>query len=146
MSLVEDFLSPQEEQEVIEAIRQAEAKTSGEIRVHLEKNTSNLDVFKRATALFHELKMDNTKEGNGVLIYVAVNSKQFAICGDQGINKVVEKDFWERTILLMQQHFKAGHFKQGLVEGILMAGQELQNYFPWHSTDTNELTNEISKG
>ncbi|ULC59176.1 TPM domain-containing protein [Flaviramulus sp. BrNp1-15] len=145
MSKIEDFLSPEEEQEIIEAIRLAEKNTSGEIRVHIEK-TSNTDVFNRAMEVFHNLKMDNTKLQNGVLIYVAVDDKTFVIYGDKGINDVVSKDFWDSTKNIMQSHFKSGHFKKGLIEGILKAGEQLENYFPWQHTDVDELPNNISKG
>ncbi|MCH4554040.1 TPM domain-containing protein [Aestuariibaculum lutulentum] len=145
MSKVEDFLTESEEQEVVEAIRKAELKTSGEIRVHLEK-TSKGDAYKRALEVFHLLKMDNTKEQNGVLIYVAVEDKAFVICGDKGINDVVPKDFWNSTKDIIQSHFKTGNFKQGLVDGVLKAGKELETHFPWQHGDVNELSNDISKG
>ncbi|MFI1772064.1 TPM domain-containing protein [Thalassobellus citreus] len=145
MSKIEDFLSTEEEQEIVEAIRIAEQSTSGEIRVHIEK-TSNTDVFNRSMEVFHYLKMDNTKEQNGVLIYVAVEDKTFAIYGDEGINNVVEKNFWDSTKNIMQSHFKAGNFKQGLVDAILKAGEQLEKYFPWEHGDIDELSNEISKG
>ena len=145
MSKIEDFLSVKEEQEIIEAIRIAELNTSGEIRVHIEK-TSETDATDRALELFHSLKMDNTKLQNAVLIYVAVDDKTFVIYGDKGINDVVSNDFWDSTKDIMQTHFKKGHFKQGLVEGILKSGEQLKHYFPYSDLDTNELTNEISKG
>ncbi|SFZ93247.1 TLP18.3, Psb32 and MOLO-1 founding protein of phosphatase [Flaviramulus basaltis] len=145
MSKIEDFLSTIEEQEIIEAIRLAEKNTSGEIRVHIEKTTKT-DVFNRAMEVFHNLKMDNTKLQNAVLIYVAVNDKTFVIYGDKGINDVVSKDFWDTTKDVMQSHFKSGNFKQGLIEGILKAGEKLETYFPWDQSDVNELPNDISKG
>jgi len=145
MSQVEDFLTKNEEQEIIEAIRTAELNTSGEIRVHIEK-TSKTDAFNRALEVFHYLKMDNTKEQNGVLIYVALKDKTFVIYGDKGINDVVPDDFWNNTKDLIQSHFKSGHFKQGLVEGVLKAGKKLEAHFPWNHGDINELSNEISKG
>ena len=144
MSKIEDFLSTEEEQEIVEAIRIAEQNTSGEIRVHIEK-TLKTDVFTRSMEVFHYLKMDNTKDQNGVLIYVAVKDRTFAIFGDTGINNVVGNDFWDSTKNIMQSHFKAGHFKQGLVEGILKAGEQLAKHFPWKDGDVNELSNEISK-
>ena len=145
MSKVEDFLSKEDEQEIIEAIKTAELDTSGEIRVHIEK-TAKSDAFNRALEVFHYLKMDNTKEQNGVLIYVAVEDRTFVIYGDKGINDVVPDDFWDSTKDLIQSHFKSGHFKQGLVEGILKAGEELKKHFPWQDDDINELSDEISKG
>jgi uncharacterized membrane protein len=145
MSKVEDFLSKEEEQEIVEAIRIAEKNTSGEIRVHIEKTTS-LDAYDRAMEVFHELKMDETELQNGVLIYLAVEDKTFVICGDKGINDIVEADFWNCTRDVMVTQFKQNNFKQGLVDGILRAGDRLQKHFPWQEGDTNELSNEISKG
>lgn len=145
MSKIEDFLSEEEEQEIVKAIRVAEQNTSGEIRIHIEKATQ-IDAFNRATDVFHFLKMDNTKLQNGVLIYVAVEDKTFVIYGDKGINDVVSNDFWDTTKDVMQLHFKTGNFKQGLIEGVLKAGTALETYFPWEHNDNNELSNEISKG
>jgi uncharacterized membrane protein len=89
--------------------------------------------------------MDNTKLQNGVLIYVALNNKSFAIYGDKGINQVVESDFWDCTKNTIQEHFKNGDFKKGLIEGVLNAGKQLQKYFPWEQLNSDELSNEISK-
>lgn len=145
MSKVEDFLTEKEEQEIVQAIQMAEKSTSGEIRVHIEKTTS-IDAFDRALEVFHLLKMDKTKLKNGVLIYLAVEDKSFVICGDEGINDLVENDFWDCTKEAMLVHFKSGNFKQGLIDGILRAGNQLKNYFPYEEGDENELSNEISKG
>ncbi|MCI2230220.1 TPM domain-containing protein [Polaribacter sp. MSW13] len=144
MSKVEEFLSKEEEQEIISAIRIAEKNTSGEIRVHIESSTEK-DHYERALEVFYLLKMNNTKESNAVLLYVAVNDKKFVIYGDKGINEVVPKNFWNSTKDVIQNHFKQGHFKQGIVDGILKAGEELQIHFPWQTNDENELSNEISK-
>ncbi len=145
MSNIEDFLTPDEEQDIVEAIRVAELNTSGEIRVHIEK-TAKGDATHRALEVFHMLKMDNTQLKNGVLIYVAVDDKHFVIYGDEGINKVVGNDFWESTKNIIQNHFKQGQFKQGLIDGILKSGEQLKKYFPYKTSDINELPNDISKG
>jgi uncharacterized membrane protein len=145
MSKVEDFLTQEEEHAIVEAIRVAEKNTSGEIRIHIEKTTSKVP-FDRALEVFHELKMDETQLQNGVLIYLAVADKKFVICGDKGINDLVADDFWDTTKEVMKIHFKNGNFKQGLIDGILMAGEQLKKHFPWSEDDTNELSNEISKG
>jgi len=142
---VEDFLTPGQEQEVIEAIIEAEKQTSGEIRVHIEK-TSIGDVNERAHDVFHTLKMDETELQNGVLIYVAVQDRSFVICGDKGIDKVVPSNFWNKTRTAIETQFKNGDFKEGIVAGILMAGEQLKHFFPFTNNDKNELDNEISKG
>lgn len=144
MSKVEDFLTPKEEQEIVDAICIAEKNTSGEIRVHLEKKTS-IAVVNRAMEVFTEIGMHKTQSRNGVLIYVAVKNKEFAICGDTEIDKVVRQDFWESTKNKISVEFQEGKFKQGLINGILSTGEQLKRYFPFESDDKNELPNTISK-
>jgi uncharacterized membrane protein len=145
MSKVEDFLSTKEEQEIVNAICEAEKNTSGEIRVHLEKSTS-IPAMHRAQEVFNQLEMQKTKDSNAVLVYVAVENKLFAICGDKGIDAVVPDNFWETIKLVIANNFQRGNFKQGLIDGILLAGTQLKKYFPYESDDVNELPNEISKG
>lgn len=146
MSNIEDFLSAEEEQEIIEAIRTAEDHTSGEIRVHIERSSKDETPFERAKEVFHLLKMDNTKLSNGVLLYVAVDDHNFVICGDKGIDDVVPKNFWDTTRDAIQSRFKEGNFKQGIIDGILKAGHELKVHFPVEDGDIDELPNEISRG
>ena len=139
-----EFLSQADEIEVIKAIEQAEAMTSGEIRVHIEKHT-DLTCLERAKEVFCELKMHETELKNGVLFYVGVEDHTFAILGDEGIDEVVETDFWECTKDIVIEQFKVGNFKQGLINGILRAGERLQTYFPKTDQNPNELSNEISR-
>ena len=145
MSNVEDFLTATEEQTIVDAILQAEKNTSGEIRVHIEAS-AKIDHFSRAQQVFHFLKMDNTKDENGVLIYVAVSDKKFVIYGDKGIDKAVPKGFWDATRDLMSNYFAKGDFTKGIVEGVLKAGKELEAHFPWDHGDINELSDAVSKG
>ena len=145
MSKSTTFLSKTDEAEIIAAIRTAEKNTSGEIRVHIEAEATK-NPYERALDVFYELEMNATKDKNGVLIYVAVTDKKFVICGDKGINNVVPKDFWNSTKDVIQKYFKKNNFKQGLIAGILKAGEELKAHFPWQIDDENELSNEISKG
>ncbi len=145
MSKVEDFLTAKEEEEIVQAIRQAERSTSGEIRVHIEK-TTEVSHYDRALEVFQMLKMFNTQQRNGVLIYIAVDDHKFVIYGDEGINAVVPTNFWETTKQAIQNQFKQGNFKQGIIDGVLKAGKELKAHFPWTTDDEDELSNEISKG
>ena len=145
MSKVEDFLTPAEEQEIVQAIAMAEKNTSGEIRVHIE-NHSDTPPIARAREVFDSLKMYKTQARNGVLFYVGVADHSFAIIGDSGIDDVVESDFWECTKDIVIENFKNKKFKDGLVEGIIRAGERLKAFFPYDTDDTNELSNEISKG
>ncbi|APX99409.1 TLP18.3/Psb32/MOLO-1 phosphatase superfamily protein [Lacinutrix venerupis] len=142
---VEAFLTTIEEQEIVAAIREAEQQTSGEIRVHIE-NTCKGNIEDRALEVFSILKMQNTELHNAVLIYLAVNDKAFAIYGDRGINAVVADNFWDDTKNVIQNHLKKGNRKQALVDGILLAGKQLKEFFPISKNDRNELSNTISKG
>lgn len=144
MSVTEDFLTPEEEKEIVNAIQLAEKNTSGEIRVHIE-NHSEKPPLERAQEVFYQLGMDTTIAHNGVLFYVGVSDHAFAIIGDEGIHKAVEDDFWDCTKDIVITHFKEKRFKQGLVEGILRAGERLKQYFPYAEDDKDELSNEISK-
>ncbi|MDG1661605.1 MAG: TPM domain-containing protein [Winogradskyella sp.] len=145
MSNIENFLTASEEGAIVSAIRDAEKDTSGEIRVHIEYNCDT-DVFEHAIEVFHYLKMDNTKEQNGVLIYVAVDKKAFVIYGDKGINESVSDNFWNSTRDTIASYFQKGEYAQGLIEGITKAGKEMSKNFPWIHDDTDELDNTISKG
>jgi uncharacterized membrane protein len=145
MSKTEDFLTKKQEQHIIDAIVVAEQNTSGEIRVHIEEK-SEKPPMERAQEVFNLLKMDETELKNGVLFYVCVHTKKFAIIGDKGINEKVAADFWENTKELVISHFKEGKHKKGLIEGILLAGENLKKHFPKQANDSNELTNEISRG
>ncbi|MDG1528656.1 MAG: TPM domain-containing protein [Polaribacter sp.] len=145
MPKTNEFLSKADEQEVIEAIQKAELNTSGEIRIHIE-GKANKDAYERALDVFNELKMYQTEQRNGVLIYVAAEDRKFVICGDEGINNVVAEDFWDCTRDTIAEDFKKGNFKDGIVSGILNAGIQLKQFFPWQTDDENELSNEISKG
>lgn len=144
MSKTEDFLTVKQEAKIVEAIRLAEENTSGEIRVHIEEKSEKPSI-ERATEVFNTLKMYETKARNGVLFYVDVSNHKFAIIGDEGINKVVPKDFWESTKEIVIKHFKEKKHKKGLIKGIKKAGEQLKQYFPFQSDDINELPNEISR-
>ncbi|MCF6347266.1 MAG: TPM domain-containing protein [Flavobacteriaceae bacterium] len=143
MSKVEDFLTSTQEQEIIEAIRLAEKDTSGEIRVHLEKSTEK-DTLERAKEVFYFLKMDETKQQNGVLFYVAVDDKKFSVIGDKGIDEVVPDTFWNSIKDTVLDKFKNNNYTEGLKLGITETGTKLKQYFPYQSDDENELPDTIS--
>ena len=145
-SKVEQFLTTEEEASVVGAIRTAENNTSGEIRVHLEKTALNKDVFDRAIEVFDLLHMNNTKQNNGVLIYVAVADRTLVIMGDTGINEKVPVNFWDSTKNAIISQFKMDDMAQGLVDGILIAGKQLKKHFPRDKDDVNELGDTISVG
>ncbi len=143
MSKVEDFLTQEQEQKIVKAIRTAELHTSGEIRVHLE-STTHKETLERAREVFYYLKMDKTKDNNGVLFYLAVDDKKFAVIGDKNIDSKVPNNFWDNITTTILKEFKTSHYASGLVKGILMVGKELKQYFPISNHDKNELPNSIS--
>lgn len=140
------LLTQNDENLILEAIHKAELKTSGEVRVHLETRCEEKDCLDRAAWIFKELGMEKTELRNGVLIYVAIKSKQFCIIGDAGINSVVPEGFWNSAALLMQEHFKAGHIALGIAAGIGQVGELLKEKFPYQPNDVNELPDAISFG
>lgn len=145
MMKLTEFLSKEEKEKIIHAIEQAELNTSGEIRLHLEKSCKE-DTLDRAAYWFKELKMHKTEARNGVLFYLAIEDKKFAILGDAGINSVTPDDFWESIKTEIFNYFKDGKYSEGLCKGIEMAGEALKKQFPHQKDDINELSNDISFG
>lgn len=142
---VHKYLTEKDKLEITNAIRVAETNTSGEIRVHLEKHCVG-EVLDRAAYLFEKLEMHKTELRNGVLFYVAVEDKKFAILGDAGINQKVPEDFWESTKDVVIEKLKEGKIAKGLAGGIIKAGEQLKTHFPYQDDDVNELSDEISFG
>lgn len=140
-----NFFSKEEQEDIKQAIMNAELDTSGEIRVHIENSCSG-DVKERAAFLFNLLKMNKTKQRNGVLIYLAVQNRRFAVLGDQGINHVVPENFWDDIKQGMMNYFRSGEFVEGLIYAISTTGLQLKNHFPYQTSDVNELPDEISFG
>lgn len=133
----------EEQQRIRGAIEEAENRSSGEIRVCIEKKCSE-DVLDRAAKYFFQLNMHKTKLRHGVLIYVATVDRKFAIIGDAGINQVVPANFWDDTKEKMLEHFKYGDIVEGIVTGLKIAGEQLQKYFPNAQDDNNELSDDIA--
>lgn len=127
------------------AIRQAELMTSGEIKVHVEKDCAS-EPYGRALEVFLQLKMNETAQKNATLIYFAYGDKKFAILGDKGINDVVPTNFWDNTKEQMGTHFRKSEFLDGIVFAITETGKHLKHYFPHLTDDKNELNDEISEG
>ena len=125
------------------AIQSAELDTSGEIRVHIEE-TCKGEVLDRAAFIFKKLEMHKTDLRNGVLIYLAIKNRKFAIIGDAGINAKVPIDFWDKCKAIMLNHFRESQFTEGLCQSILLAGEQLKQHFPHQMNDVNELSDEIS--
>lgn len=136
-------LSKKEEKKIIKAIQEAERNTSGEIRVHIDAEPSE-NHLETTAAVFHLLKMDQTKDRNGVLFHVSPTDHNFTIIGDQGIDAVTSDDFWDEIKKTVIKKFKKGKYVKGLTLGIKMAGEALQQHFPYQDDDKNELPDEIS--
>ena len=143
MPNAKQILNREEDRRVVEAIKQAELNTSGEIKVHIE-NRCKGNVEERSLVVFDKLKLNETRLRNGVLIYIAVKDHKFAILGDEGINNVVEEGFWNDVKDLMAAAFKEGRFAEGLEQGIQRCGEKLKAYFPYQSDDINEIPDDIS--
>ncbi len=139
------FFTSEEKNKITGAIKTAEHNTSGEVRVHVE-SLCKADVLDCAAYWFKTLKIHKTALRNGVLFYLAIDDRKFAILGDAGINAKVPSDFWEKIKEHMQSRFKEGRFADGLSEGILIAGEQLKTHFPYQKDDINELPDEISFG
>lgn len=136
------LFTEQEQEQIANAISTVEKGTSGEIRIAIDKHCEG-DAIEKATSYFSKLDMDKTSRHNGVLIYLAYVDHKFAIIGDKGINKVVPPDFWETTKVAMRAHFASGNLAQGIIAGIMLAGEKLATFFPSESDDINELPNDI---
>lgn len=139
------FLTADQQQTVVDAVRLAEKDTSGEIRIHIDSRCTGNPV-ERAEEVFCNLGMYRTERRNGVLIYLACNSKVFAILGDKGINDIVPDNFWDDISLLMGREFREGRFTEGLSQAVRMVGEKLKEFFPYQQNDVNEQPDEISFG
>ena len=137
------FFTREQQEAIVRAIGEAEHATSGEIRVHIE-TSCKADVLDEAAWLFRKVGMQKTVDRNGVLIYLAINDRKFAIIGDTGINSVVPLGFWDEIRDHMKQRFSENLFTEGLTEGIIMAGRQLKEHFPRTRDDVNEITDTIS--
>jgi uncharacterized membrane protein len=145
MATAADFFSSQEQEDIKQAIMNAELDTSGEIRVHIENSFAG-DVLDRAAFVFKQLGMTNTALRNGVLIYLAVKNRRFAIIGDSGIHKVVPENYWTGIKADMLNHFRESRFSDGLIDAITATGYHLKKHFPHQRDDVNELPDDISFG
>lgn len=141
----QDFFTREQIDDIKQAIMNAELDTSGEIRVHIDTKCKG-DVMEKALKVFNKLKIHQTELRNGVLFYLAVKNRKFAVVGDKGINEVVPDDFWERIKADMLDAFREGKFTDGLIEGITQTGTHLKKHFPYQTDDVNELSDEISFG
>lgn len=141
----ENIIDKKQRQRLVEAIEKAELNTSGEIRVHIENNCPE-ELMDRAAFLFEKLKMHKTELRNGVLFYLAMEDRVFAILGDAGINSKVPEGFWDSIKEKMTSLFKDNDPVGAIETGVLMAGEQLKSHFPYQIDDVNELSDDISFG
>ena len=138
------FFSKLDSDRIVEAIAEAEKKSSGQVRVHVtHRKPENLE--QRAERRFERLGMTRTAHRNGVLIYIAPKLRRFRILGDTGVHEKCGDDFWRRTASEMEEHFRRGEFTEGLVKGIQKAGDLLALHFPHAAADVNELPDEVTE-
>jgi uncharacterized membrane protein len=137
------FLSDEESARVVEAIRDAERLTSGEIRVHLASRVRG-DVYREAVRFFNKLGMSRTVRRNGCLILVDVGGKRVTVIGDRGINERVPEGFWNEVVDELIAAFTRQDYSNGLVNAVGRIGKKLQKYFPYEHGDLNELSDELS--
>jgi uncharacterized membrane protein len=140
-----EFFTKEQRDDIMQAIMNAELDTSGEIMVHIDKHCPG-EVMDRAMFVFNKLKINQTRLRNGVLFYLAVKNRKFAVIGDEGINRVVPEDFWEKLKTDMLNEFREEKFTEGLIEGITKTGTYLKKHFPYQTNDINELPDDISFG
>lgn len=143
MSSAKDFFSEVQVSNIGAAIAAAEAKTSGEVRVHIEKKCPG-DALAETEKWFGKLGMHQTEFRNGILIYLAVESRVFAVYGDEGIHEKVTQQFWDEISRDMEAKFREGKFTEGLIEVITRIGEQLHQYFPASANDKDELPNDVS--
>jgi uncharacterized membrane protein len=143
------FFSKGEQAHIVAAVAAAELQTSGEIRFHVERDVpagppALGDPYARARQVFGDLGMHATATRNGVLVYMAVRDRKFAVVGDEALHAKVGDGFWTDTIELMKTRFRADDFAGGVCAGIEHIGERLREHFPYRSDDVNELSDEIS--
>lgn len=142
-----DFFSEEEKKQIVAAIREAEHRTSGEIRVYVESHCRFVDALDRAAEVFAILKMEKTAAHNAVLVYIAVKDRQMAIFGDQGIHEKVGEQFWQKEVLHILSQFQKDHYADAVAKTVLDIGDALKQHFPYdRQTDVNELPDDIVFG
>ena len=141
------FFTDEEKQRVVDAIRKAEQRTGGEIRVFVESRNSYVDPMDRAAEIFYNLKMDKTDERNAVLLYIAIKDKQLALFGDEGIYNATGENFWNSSVKSMLKEITIADIIGGMVHCISSIGETLHEKFPYNKLeDKNELPDEIVFG
>jgi len=141
------YFSAEEQEQIVQAIRDAELRTSGEVRVYIESRCNYVDPLLRAKEIFGKLKMHETAAHNAALVYVAMKDRQLAVFGDEGIHQKVGDAFWNAEVQNMLLHFNKQHYASGIANVVGSIGKALETHFPYDAaTDKNELPDEIVFG
>jgi len=142
------LLSAPEQQQILDAIKAAELKTSGEVRVFVESRCSYVDAMDRAREIFFNLEMQKTENHNAVLVYIALTDRQIALFGDEGIYKKTGGDpYWIGILKRTRAFFKQGKVAEGIADAALQIGDALSKHFPYDAqTEKNELPDDIVFG
>ena len=141
-----NFIRQLEHDRIVQAIKNAEAKTSGQIRVFLQRGKFEEDALERAQGKFLQLGMQKTAERNAVLIFVAPRMQKFAVVGDEGVHQKCGEKFWQELVARMRDHFLREDFTDALLEAVEATGALLAKHFPRTGPATNELPDEIVEG
>jgi uncharacterized membrane protein len=141
------FFTSEDEEKIVQAIREAEVRTSGEVRVFIESRCRYVDPLDRAAELFFRLEMERTADRNGVLVYVAIRDRQLAVFGDENIHKRVGAEYWNAQVNKMLRSFNKKDYSEGLRQCVIEIGEALHQHFPYdRNTDKNELPDDIVFG
>ena len=142
-----EFFTAEEKQLIADAVRYAEQRTSGEIRVFVESRCKFVDAIDRAAEIFFGLKMEHTADRNAVMLYVAMKDHQLAIFADEGIYKKLGQDYWNNEIKVMISNFNREDYAAGIRQCVTDIGEALHYHFPFdNKTDKNELPDDIVFG
>jgi uncharacterized membrane protein len=142
-----EFFSKEDNEIIVQAIRDAEHQTSGEVRVFVESKCRYMDALDRAVEIFASLKMKKTEQRNAVLVYVAIKDRQLAVYGDSGIHEKTGDDYWKAAVYNMLSHFNKDNYAAGIAHCVTMIGEALRENFPYDKEhDKNELPDEIIFG
>ena len=142
-----EFFTDEEKQSIIDAVRNAEQRTSGEVRVFVESRCRYVNAIDRAVEIFENLQMQKTGLRNATLVYVAVKDRQLAVFGDEGIHQKVGNEYWANEVMKMIHAFNRDNIAEGISRCVLNIGEALATHFPYDkSTDKNELPDDIVFG
>jgi uncharacterized membrane protein len=141
-----EFFTVEQRQLMVDAIQKAEKNTSGEVRIFIESKCKFVDPVDRAKEIFFSLKMENTKDRNAVLLYLALDDHQLALFADEGIYQRLGKQYWNDEVKKIISAFTKDDYTGGICLIVEDIGEALQAEFPYASSDKNELPDEIIFG